>query len=78
MKRIFLVVFVLLMSVCNLIAQKTNVIEQNLQHEIELAQGELIKINILVHTEKEAQSTHDDVVPTLSRRTKAIIRQKIG
>ena len=76
MKKIFLIVIVLLFGVCDNMAQRTNVIEQDLQQEIKLSKGELIKINILVHSDIEQLSTQKGVRLSQTKRKQAIMSQK--
>ena len=76
MKKIFLIVIVLLIGVCDNMAQRTNVIEQDLQQEIKLSKGELIKINILVHSDIEQLSTQKGVRLSQTKRKQAIMSQK--
>ena len=76
MKKIFLIVIVLLIGVCDNMAQRTNVIEQDLQQEIKLSKGKLIKINILVHSDIEQLSTQKGVRLSQTKRKQAIMSQK--
>ena len=76
MKKICLIVIVLLIGVCDNMAQRTNVIEQDLQQEIKLSKGELIKINILVHSDIEQLSTQKGVRLSQTKRKQAIMSQK--